>query len=402
MADRNRKQGLPLEGLAVLDFTRLLPGPLCTMLLGDYGAEVLKIEDLNAGDPTRFVGRFFNGSSTLFRQLNRNKKSLAVDLKKEQGREIIRELVKRADVVIEGFRPGVMERLNLAYGDLEQINESLVYVSVTGYGQEGPYRDRAGHDLNYQALSGLLDLSAEKQGGPLIPAVQIADISGGTMMTLSSLMMALYQRERTGRGSFVDLAMTRGLLPTLTLAAAALNGGDDSARRGSGQISGAYACYNLYETADGKYMSLGAMEPIFWQRFCETIGHPEWFELQYDQEKRTILLEEVSRLFKNKTRSEWIEIFSEADACCEPVLTLEETIEHPLNHDGSYWIKAETVTGEIEIMPGFPMLFSGRGGQVRYDPPRHGEHTREILENHGYRQADIEEMAASSVVKINK
>ena len=396
----NSEKSLPLQGIKILDLTRLLPGPLCTMVMGDYGAEVIKIEDIDAGDPTRFVGRFFEGSGSFFRQLNRNKKSIAIDLKAEQGREIIRELAKKADVVIEGFRPGAMERLGLDFRELEKINKSLVYASVSGYGQESIYREKAGHDLNYQALSGLLDLSAEKDGSPLVPAVQIADVIGGTMMTLSGILMALYQRERTGKGSYVDLAMTRGLLPTLTLAAATLNSGEDTARRGSGQISGAYACYNLYETADGKYMSLGAMEPIFWQRFCETIGHPEWFELQYDQEKRTVLLEEVSRLFKKKTRSEWVEIFSEADACCEPVLSLEEAVEHPLNHDGSYWIKVKTGTGEIEIMPGFPMLFSGRGGQIRLKPPQHGEHTREILESHGYRQADIEEMAVNSVVKI--
>jgi len=402
MVDRNWKQGLPLEGLAVLDFTRLLPGPLCTMLLGDYGAEVLKIEDLKAGDPTRFVGRFFDGSGAFYRQLNRNKKSIAIDLKAEQGREIIRELAKKADVVIEGFRPGAMERLGLDFRELEKINKSLVYASVSGYGQESIYREKAGHDLNYQALSGLLDLSAEKDGSPLVPAVQIADVIGGTMMTLSGILMALYQRERTGKGSYVDLAMTRGLLPTLTLAAATLNSGEDTARRGSGQISGAYACYNLYETADGKYMSLAAMEPVFWQRFCEAVGHQEWSVLQYDREKRNALIEEVSRLFKKKTRSEWVEIFNGVDACCEPVLTLEEAVEHPLNHDGSYWIKAATGTGEIEIIPGFPILFSGLRGQVRYGPPQHGEHTREILENHGYRQADIEEMAANSVVIINK
>ena len=400
MADRNRKQGLPLEGLAVLDFTRLLPGPLCTMLLGDYGAEVLKIEDLNAGDPTRFVGRFFDGSSALYRQLNRNKKSMAIDLKNERGREIIRELAKKADVVIEGFRPGVMERLGLAYRDLKQFNESLVYASLTGFGQEGPYRDRAGHDLNYQALAGLLDLSAEKQGSPQMPAVQVADITGGTMMALSGILMALYQRERTGRGSFIDLAMTRGLLPTLTLAASALNSGDDGARRGSGQISGAYACYNIYETADGKYMSLGALEPFFWLLFCEAAGHPEWSVLQYDREKRTILIKEVGKLFKKKTRSEWIEIFSGVDACCEPVLSLEEAVEHPLNHDGSYWIKTETAAGEIEIMPGFPILFSGQAGRVRLQPPGHGEHTGEVLENCGYNQAAIKELAANSVVKL--
>ncbi|MGM0652983.1 MAG: CaiB/BaiF CoA transferase family protein, partial [Bacillota bacterium] len=381
MVDINNKQVLPLEGLVVLDFTRLLPGPLCTMLMGDYGAEVVKIEDLHAGDPTRFVGRFFDGSGAFYSQLNRNKKSIAIDLKKKQGREITTELAKKADVVIEGFRPGVMERLGLDYKNLEQINKRLVYASVTGYGQEGPYRDRAGHDLNYEALSGLLDLSAGKNSGPQMPAVQSADIIGGTMMALSGTMMALYQRERTGQGSYIDLAMTRGLLPGLTLAATALNSGEDTARRGSsGQVSGGYACYNLYETADGKYMSLAALEPVFWHRFCLTAGHPEWTELQYDQERRLKMIEEVGRLFKKKTRSEWIEIFSDVDACCEPVLTLEEAVEHPLNHDSSYWIKTETGKGEIEIMPGFPILFSGRGGRVRLDPPRHGEHTRMILE----------------------
>ncbi len=391
---------LPLQGLMIIDLTRLLPGPLCTMLMGDYGAEVVKIEDHNAGDPTRFVGRYFEGSGSFFRQLNRNKKSLAVNLKTEEGRAAVKKLAEKSDVLIEGFRPGVMNRLGLSYSELSRLNRRLVYASLTGYGQEEPYRDRAGHDINYTALSGVLDLSAEKGGSPQMPAIQVADIAGGAMMALSGIMIALYQREQSGRGSFTDISMTRGLLPWLTLAASAVNSSEDTARRGSGPITGAFACYNIYETADGKYMSLGALEPVFWQNFCEAVGRKQWVALQFEQEGRERLIREVQDLFKNKTRAQWENLFADGDACCEPVLSLEEAVEHPLNRIGRYWIKVKNAEGRTEIMPGFPLLFSGQTGQVRLPPPRHGEHTAEILQSLGYDRPGIEELASRGTIKL--
>ncbi|MBW6464145.1 MAG: CoA transferase [Firmicutes bacterium] len=391
---------LPLEGLLVVDLTRMIPGPLCTMLLGDYGAEVIKIEDVEAGDPTRFVGPAVDGSGPFFRQLNRNKKSLALNLKSPEGKEVIRKLVKSADVLVEGFRPGVMARLGLDYESLKAINNRLIYASISGYGQQGKYRERAGHDINYTAISGLLDLSTGKAGGPVMPAVQIADIAGGSLTAVNGIMFALYDREKSGRGSYLDVAMTRGLLPWLTYAVSAINAHEEVPGRERGQITGAYACYNIYETADGGYMSLGALEPVFWQRFCESVNRKEWVELQFDNLCREKLIAEVKAIFKKKTRKEWEEHFITIDACCEPVLQLDEAIKHQVSREGKYWIKNRIRDGKEELMTGFPILFNGTTGEIRLQPPRHGEHTDEILKSLGYNADMIKEMAGKRLVHI--
>lgn len=390
---------LPLQGLIVLDLTRLLPGPLCTMLLGDYGANVIKVEDVDAGDPTRFVGRFFDGSGSFFRQLNRNKRSIALNLKTEAGKKIIFQLAEKADVLVEGFRPGVMDRLGVGYESLKSVNPKLVYAAISGYGQSGSYRLRAGHDINYSALSGLLDLSAKKDGLPAVPSAQIADIAGGSLMAINGIMFALYERERSGRGQFVDISMSRGLLPWLTYAASALGSGESLPRSGNGHITGAFACYNIYETADEKQMSLGALEPQFWQRFCEAIGKPEWTSLQFDQDSRNDLIESISAIFKEKSRKEWEVFFSDIDACCEPVLELQEAIEHPLNKDNFNWIDYCSTDGGKEKLTGFPLLFNDQPGKMQLPPPRHGEHSREILEGLGYNQAEITEFLNALVIK---
>lgn len=401
MDTKGTKKSLPLDGLVILDLTRLQPGPLCTMLLGDYGAEVIKIEDLKAGDLTRSVGRIFEGSGSLFRQLNRNKKSLALNLKTDQGREVVMKLATRADVLVESFRPGVMERLGLSYEKIRSVNKRLIYASLTGYGQEGSYRDRAGHDINYMALSGLLELNAEKGDLPEVPAFQLADIAGGTLMALNGIMIALYQRQQSGQGTYVDISITHGLLPCLALAAAALNSGDETAKRGRGHITGGYGCYNVYETGDGKYFSLGALEPVFWQRFCEAVGKPRWIPRQFDQEGREELINEVRSLFKTKTRRQWEEIFADLDACCEPVLDLEEVIEHPLNREGRNWIKFKNSEGETEITPGFPLLFTGWPGELRLPPPQHGRHTKDILQSLGYSKSAIADLESNGIIKIS-
>jgi len=399
MAAHECGKQLPLKGLQVLDLTRLLPGPLCTMILGDYGAEIIKIEDTFAGDLTRFVGNSIKGSGSFFRMLNRNKKSVALNLKTEEGRAVIRKLAARSDVLVEGFRPGMMDRLGLGYRDLSSINQGLIYAAISGYGQEGPYRDRAGHDINYTALAGLLELSAGENTPPVMPAVQIADIAGGSLMALSGIMIALYGRQQSGKGRFVDVSMTRGLLPWLIYAASGLNGPEDPPRRGRGHLTGAYACYNIYETADGKYMSLGALEPLFWQSFCETAGKEQWIPLQFDQNCREELINEVASLFKDKTRNEWENLFSNVDACCEPVLGLSEAIAHPISCNGEFWISEEADGCGNEITPGFPLLFSGQPGELRLPPPKHGEHTNEILQSLGYDSETVDSLERKGVVK---
>jgi crotonobetainyl-CoA:carnitine CoA-transferase CaiB-like acyl-CoA transferase len=397
--DTKSSPRLPLQGLVVLDLTRLLPGPLCTMMLGDYGANVIKVEDTGAGDPTRFVGRIFEGSGSFFRQLNRNKRSIALNLKTEDGKKIIFQLAEKADVLVEGFRPGVMDRLGIGYESLKSVNKRLVYAAISGYGQSGPFRLRAGHDINYLALSGLLDLSAENDGLPVVPSAQIADIAGGSLMAVNGIMFALYELERSGKGQFVDISMTRGLLPWLAYAASALGSAENLPRRGCGHITGAFACYNIYETADGKQMSLGALEPQFWQRFCEAIEKPEWFSLQFDQDNREELIEGVSKIFKKKSRKEWEKYFSDIDACCEPVLELQEAIEHPLNKDNLNWIDFCCKDGIQEKLTGFPLLFNMQPGKMQVPPPRHGEHSIEILESLGYNQIEITELINTMVIK---
>jgi crotonobetainyl-CoA:carnitine CoA-transferase CaiB-like acyl-CoA transferase len=390
---------LPLKGLRVIDLTRLLPGPHCTMLMGDYGADVIKIEDTDVGDPTRFVGRSINGSGSFFRQINRNKRSMAINLKCKEGQEVICRLAAKADVLVEGFRPGVMKRLDLHYDRLSRINSRLIYASISGYGQEGRYRERAGHDLNYTALTGLLDLSADDSRQPVMPAVQIADIAAGSLMALNGILMALYKKEKYGKGNLIDISMTRGLLPWMVYAVSAPAEGDDIPRRNSGHITGAYACYNLYSTADEKYMSLGALEPVFWQRFCQTVNHLDWIKRQFERKGRLELIEEVRKLFRTKTRLQWEAIFAEIDACCEPVLTLKESVDHPLSVENNYWIKNRLSDETVELMPGFPLIFSGCSGKIHLQPPKHGEHTKQILEEHDYKKTEIKWLQENGVIK---
>jgi len=392
------KGGLVLDGLKVVDLTRLLPGPLCTMILGDYGAEVIKVEDPAAGDPTRAVGRVAEEDGLFFRILNRNKRSICLNLKNAAGIEIFRRLVNRGDVLVEGFRPGVMRRLGLDYEALKESNPGLVYVSISGYGQEGIYRHRAGHDLNYTALAGLLALSSAPGAGPVMPAVQIADIAGGSLLALSGILMALYRRSISGAGSYVDVSMTRGLLPWLSYAAVHLSDPEMLPRRGQGHITGAYACYNIYETADRKYMSLGALEPVFWQNFCVAVDRPDWKPLQYDQEKRLELIEAVRAMFKAEKREKWVALFTAFDACCEPVLDLDEAVEHPLSRELGFWLKNRREGGEPELQPGFPLLFSGGAGEIRYQPPAMGRHTAEILCELGYKKSDIQGFVDSGAI----
>lgn len=388
-----------LEGLQVLDLTRLLPGPLCTMLMGDYGAAVLKIEDPAGGDPTRALGEPIEGSGSLFRLLNRNKKSMALNLKSAGGKEIIRKLAKQSDILVEGFRPGVMDRLGLGYRELGALNPGLIYGSISGYGQKGRFRERAGHDLNYIALSGLLDLGALPGGAPVMPAAQIADIGAGSLAALSAVFMALYAREKDGQGCHIDISMTRALLPWLSYAGAALSDGTALPKRGRGHLTGAFACYNIYETAGGKYMSLGALEPIFWQNFCRALGKPHWVEQQFVPALQEQLMKELGALFRERTQEQWVHFFAFHDACCEPVLPLGEAAAHPLSREQGYWIEVARPGGASQRQPGFPFLFSRSPGRVRLPPPGLGEHSVEILETLGYSGADIKKLFDEGVIR---
>jgi crotonobetainyl-CoA:carnitine CoA-transferase CaiB-like acyl-CoA transferase len=315
-----------LDGIRVLDLTRLLPGAYCTLLLADMGAEVIKVEEPGAGDYMRWTPPLVDGQSALFNALNRNKKSVALDLKAPAGRDALLRLVDTADILVEGNRPGVMDRLGIGWDALRARNPRLVMCSITGYGQDGPYASRAGHDLNYMAIAGALGLNGPRDGPPVPLSVQVADIGGGGMQAAVSILGALVGVQRGGEGRHLDIAMTDGAISWLTLVFAASAAGERVAR-GEQRLGGRYACYRVYECKDGRFYSVAALEPKFWSALCEALGRPDLVDRQYSEDLAT--QREVERIFAMRTRDEWEQILSRVDACCEPVLDLDEVASHP-------------------------------------------------------------------------
>ena len=388
-----------LEGIRVLDLSRLLPGPYASMMLGDLGAEVIKIEETKTGDPTRWTPPFINKQSAAFVQVNRNKKSLALDLKQPRGREIFLKLAATADVVLEQFRPGVMDRLGIGYKDVAEVNPRIVYCSLTGYGQDGPLRDRVGHDLNYIALSGILGLTTDEEGRPAIPSVQIADLAGGMMATLS-ILAALVARDRLGRGQFIDLAMFDVMMSMLPIPAASQFAGKSLGVGGRYGLNGGYPFYRVYETRDGKFMTLSALEPKFWESFCRRVGREDLIARQFEEgEARDFLLEELRRIFRSRTQAEWVELMGDTEACCEPVLSLSEAFEHPQTQARANVRDFELPSGEKLEQLGFAYRMSGTPLQMKLPPPALGQHTNEILIELGLSEEERERLSAEGTVR---
>src|SRR5882762_1197630 len=305
-----------LQGIRILDLSRMLPGPYCSMMLADLGAEVIKVEEPKIGDPTRHSPPIVDRQSAPFAQVNRNKKSIAIDLKQAKGRDIFLKLASTADVVLEQFRPGVVERLGVGYAAVAELNPRIIYCSLTGFGQDGPHRERSGHDLNYLALSGVLGLTTDERGKPVIPGVQVADLAGG-MIAGFAILAALLARERTNRGQYLDVSMFDVMLSMLPIPAAHHFAGATIEVGGKYALSGAYPFYSVYETSDGKFMTLGALEPKFWANFCRKVGRSELIERQFDSgENRESLFDEVRSVFKSRSQSEWIGLMRDADCCC--------------------------------------------------------------------------------------
>jgi crotonobetainyl-CoA:carnitine CoA-transferase CaiB-like acyl-CoA transferase len=366
-----------LSGIRVLDLSRLLPGPYCSMMLGDLGAEVIKIEEPKIGDPTRHGKPRIGRHGAAFLQVNRNKKSIALDLKDSKGREAFLKLAERADVILEQFRPGVVDRLGIGYTVVSELNPSLVYCSLSGFGQTGPHRLRSGHDINYLALSGVLGLTTDEQGKPVIPGVQVADLAGG-MMAAFGILAALLARERTGRGQLVDVSMFDVMMSMLPVPASLQFAGTPIGVGSKYALSGAYPFYNVYETADGKYMSLGALEPKFWAGFCSKVGREDLIARQFDEgQSREELFEEVRAIFKSRAQSEWVDIMREADACCEPVLSLNEAFLHAQTRAREMIMEVEDpVEGSIRQL-GFACKFSDTAADARLPVPALGQHNDE-------------------------
>jgi crotonobetainyl-CoA:carnitine CoA-transferase CaiB-like acyl-CoA transferase len=374
----------------MLDLSRLLPGPYASLLLADLGMEVLKIEDLEMGDYMRKMGPARKEDSAYFVAVNRNKKSMTLNLKVKEGKEIFFKLIDAYDVILESFRPGVMGRLGIGYEELKKRNPRIILCSLSGYGQDGPYRERSGHDINYIGLGGVLDLIREKDDAPVIPGVQMADLGAGGMMSAIAILAAIIHREKTGEGQHLDVSMLDGVISWLSIHAAKYFMDGELPKRGDMHLTGRYACYQVYETKDERYMSLGALEPKFWKNFCEAIGRKDLISRQYiEGEKRNRIIEEVQTILRTKTQKEWVDIFKHADACCEPILNLEEVFHHPhVLHRQMVKEIAHPVEGKVPAV-GNPIKSSQYPFETQAPSPRYGEHTIEVLKSVGYSEEEI-------------
>jgi crotonobetainyl-CoA:carnitine CoA-transferase CaiB-like acyl-CoA transferase len=362
----------PLSGVGVLDLTRLLPGGFCTLILSDLGADVLKIEEPGRGDYLRAFPPLGKTQSALFTALNRGKRSLTLNLKSDQGRALLLDLARSADVLIEGFRPGVLARLGLGYETLRAANARLIICAISGYGQQGPLRDRVGHDLNYLGYAGALPLFAPRGGGlPIVPGTQIADLGGGALAAAVGILAALLERERTGEGQFLDISMTDGVLHWLAAMAAEQWATGAVPAGGRGPLSGGYACYSVYAAADGRALTVAAVEPHFWATLCRMLGREPFIPLQYapwpEQER---MFADLDALFATRTLGEWLAFFGDAEVCVGPALSLAEALEF---HAGRMIDLDQPGEGSQRQLGGLFGVASARPA------PALGEHTAEAL-----------------------
>ena len=394
---------LPLDGIKVLDLSRLLPGGFCSLLLADFGADVLKVEDVNMGDyvrwaPPKYEGVEESAAGALFLALNRNKSSIRIDLKSERGREVFLRLVRDSDVVLESFRPGVLDRLGVGYERLREENPGLVYCAITGYGQDGPLRDRSGHDMNYLGLVGLLGLTGEAEGPPVQAAGQIADIGGGAQMAAIGILTALRERDRSGEGQFVDVSMSDGSLSWLAMVAARYFAEGAGPRRGGLELAGRLVCYRPYACADG-WVTLGALEPKFWAAWCRGVGREDLIENQFEP-PGSPTHDEVAAIFVERTREQWSTFASEHDCCLEPVLELDEALQSDLVRGRHMVAELDQPGAQRPVrLLGVPVKLSRTPGDPNRKPgPALGEQTDEVLRGLGYDEAQVAALKQAGAV----
>ena len=376
----------PLAGIRILDLTRLLPGPVATLHLADLGAEVIKIEDPQVGDYARTLGTGQGEDSAYFRMINRNKQGLRLDLKKPEGVEVFMRLAREADVIIESFRPGVMDKLGVGYAAIAAVNPKIAYCSISGYGQDGPYKDLAGHDINYLGYAGVLDQIGSAGGNPAIPNFQIADLLGGALTAAMGILAAVIEAQRTGQGRYIDVSMTDSVLAHTYFSMLRLNDAGQSAPRGTDLLSGGLPCYATYRCADGKHMAVGALEGKFWKTACEVLGRPEWLKRQWDAS----LLGELAELFAIRPRDEWASLFAAVDCCITPILSPEEALA---NEQLSARQMVLNVDGLTQFAP--PLKMSGFEFSIRQPAPKAGEHNMAILAAAGYSADEIERLESA-------
>jgi crotonobetainyl-CoA:carnitine CoA-transferase CaiB-like acyl-CoA transferase len=381
----------PLDGIRVLDLTRLLPGNYCTLLLSDLGADVVKVEEPGQGDYIRWAPPMIDGQGAIHRALNRGKRSLTLNLKDPSGADLFRRLVPEADVVVESFRPGVMERLGVGYGALSEANPRLVYAAITGYGQDGPYRDRVGHDIDYIAYAGLLDATGTPEGPPVLPAAQVGDFGGG-MASAVGIAAALADVARTGRGRFVDVSMLDVATSWTAVLVAWYLGTGQVPVRGGMPLTGGLACYSAYPTADGKHLAVGALEPRFWRVLCEALGLEDLVEAQLDPARQEEISGRLEAVFRSRPRDEWVEELAGVETCVAPVNDVAEALEDPqVRHRGGVAEDRGSPVG-----PGPAVRVSEHVPEIR-PAPGLGEHTVEVLGELGLSPDEVSELRARGV-----
>jgi crotonobetainyl-CoA:carnitine CoA-transferase CaiB-like acyl-CoA transferase len=376
----------------VLDLSRLLPGPLCSLILAELGAEVVKIEDPGGGDYLRLMPPLKQGMGGAFYALNRGKRSVVLDLKKPAARNALLRLLPRSDVVLESFRPGVMERLGLGYPVLAAANPRVILCSISGYGQTGPLRERAGHDIDYLALSGALAAGGTPSGAPALPGIQVADLAGGSLWAAVRILAAL----RTGEGAHLDVSMTEGVLAFMLPWLGDLAFGAPPLRRGEGTLNGGFAGYGTYHTAGDGHVAVGALEPKFWAGLCRALGRPcDLADLVAAAPRQHALRDELQARFGGATRDEWAERLAPADVCTEPVLEIEELEAHPQHRArGVFHTALDPERGPITL-PRLPL-----GGEPATTPaPKLGEHTEEVLREAGFTEEELARLLAEGAMR---
>lgn len=373
----------PLEGYKMLDVSRYLPGPYCSMILADLGMKVLRIEEPKMGDPARWVGPKRNKDSVYYLAANRNKRSMGLNLKSKEGKEIFLSLCTRHDVVLENFKPGTMDRLGLGYRMLSEKNPALVFCSISGFGQEGPYRGRPGHDINYISLAGLLGIMESESNRPIIPAIPIADLTSGLLASIG-ILAALIARNKTGKGRYVDISMMDGIISSLCYQLARFGLEGKPPNKSDLEFGGDMPCYRVYRTADNKFMALGATDAIYWKKFCQLIGLPEIEGKQWGSgEERNEIVSLLETTFRKKTQNEWNELFAGKNVCCDPVRTIAELPSDPQVRNRRMIFEMNHSTEGKILQTGNPIKLSEME-EVFQPPPQLGENTEEVIREMGY------------------
>jgi len=391
---------LPLEGVKVLDLSRLAPGPFCTMVLGDLGADVLKVEGPREGKlaPTGRNIPVDEEWEAVHNSLERNKRSIVLNLRSEEARQIFYQLVKSADVIVEGFRPGVVKRLKVDYDTVREMNPRIIYCSVTGYGQDGPYHNMVGHDINYISIGGALGIIGIPGGAPVIPANLIADFAAGGMNSTIGILAALMARDKTGKGQYVDMALGDGVVSLMAQSLSRYFSSGTVPERGNDLLTGGVPHYSIYEAKDGKYVSIGCLEPWFYENLCRALGREDFIPHQDAEEKKEEIFSAFKEIFRTKTRDEWFDFLSQWDICVGKIYEPNELSSDPqLAHRKMILELDHPKYGKVKQV-GISQKLSDTPGSIRSFGPLHGQHTEEVLRDLGYTGEQIEELRRQGTI----